>query len=124
MPGVRAGPQPRADTMSLEPVSTPVLDGGQRERLCRWTVSPASDWTSRGHTSMPTRWRAGRSRQGYGIGWRAYQDLSMTGRRDDSASAGQRLATSWRHQRRSQRVTGDRLRLCWAPDYTGVEVST
>ena len=41
MPGVRAGPQPRADTMSAAPVSMPILNGGQRERVRRWAGSPA-----------------------------------------------------------------------------------
>jgi hypothetical protein len=34
-------PQPRADTMRLRPVSVPVLMGEQRERVRRWTASPA-----------------------------------------------------------------------------------
>jgi hypothetical protein len=41
MRGVRAGPQPRADTMSLRPVSVPVLMGEQPERVRRWKASPA-----------------------------------------------------------------------------------
>jgi hypothetical protein len=39
--GMRAGPQPSADTMSLRPVSAPVLMGEQPERVRRWTASPA-----------------------------------------------------------------------------------
>jgi hypothetical protein len=38
--GMRAGPQPRADTMSLRPVSVPVLMGEQPERVRRGNASP------------------------------------------------------------------------------------
>jgi hypothetical protein len=41
MRGVRDGPQPRADRMSLRRVSVPVLMGEQPERVRRWTASPA-----------------------------------------------------------------------------------
>jgi hypothetical protein len=41
MRGMRAGPQPRADTMSLRPVSVPVLMGEQPERVRRWIASSA-----------------------------------------------------------------------------------
>ena len=41
MRGMRAGPRPRADTMSLRPVSVPVLMGEQPEQVRRWTASPA-----------------------------------------------------------------------------------
>ena len=41
MRGMRAGPQPRADTMSPWPVSVPVLLCEQPERVRRGTVSPA-----------------------------------------------------------------------------------
>jgi len=40
MRGVRADPQPKADTMSLRPVSVPVLVGEQHEPARRWTASP------------------------------------------------------------------------------------
>lgn len=33
MPGVRTGAEPRADMMSFEPVATPVVNGGQAERV-------------------------------------------------------------------------------------------
>jgi hypothetical protein len=38
--GMRTRPQPRADSMSLRPVSVPVLMGEQRERVSRWTAGP------------------------------------------------------------------------------------
>jgi hypothetical protein len=41
MRGMRAGPQPGADTMSLRPVSVPVLIGEQTGRVRRSTASPA-----------------------------------------------------------------------------------
>jgi hypothetical protein len=37
MRGIRAGPQPRADTMRLRPASVPVLMGEQPERVRRWS---------------------------------------------------------------------------------------
>jgi hypothetical protein len=39
--GMRAGPQLRADTMSLRPASLPVLISEQLERVRRGTLSPA-----------------------------------------------------------------------------------
>ena len=41
MRGMRAGPQPRADTMSPRPVSAPVLISEQPDRVRRSTASPA-----------------------------------------------------------------------------------
>ena len=41
MRGMRADPQPRADTMTRRPVSEPVPTGEQRERVRGWTASPA-----------------------------------------------------------------------------------
>jgi hypothetical protein len=45
MRGMRVGPQPRADTMSLRPASVPVLMGEQPERVRRGTASPALAFT-------------------------------------------------------------------------------
>ena len=41
MPGMRAGPQSRADTMSLRQVTVPVLMGEEPERVRRGIASPA-----------------------------------------------------------------------------------
>ena len=58
MRGMRVGPQPRAGTMSPRPVSAPVLMGDQRERVRRWTASPALasrefGWGGVGHPMTP-----------------------------------------------------------------------
>jgi hypothetical protein len=60
MRGMRAGPQPGADTMSLRPVSVPVLMGEQTERVRRWTASPALaspgiGWGGVEHPMAPAR---------------------------------------------------------------------
>ena len=41
MRGVRVGPQPGADTMSLRPAWAPALMGEQPDRVRRGTASPA-----------------------------------------------------------------------------------
>jgi hypothetical protein len=58
MRGMRAGPQPRADTMSLRPATVPVLMGEQPEQVRRWTASPALaspaiGWGGVGHPMTP-----------------------------------------------------------------------
>ena len=58
MRGMRAGPEPGADTMSLRPVSVPVLMGEQTQRVRRSTASPALalpaiGWGGRGAPDGP-----------------------------------------------------------------------
>ncbi|MDT7720838.1 MAG: hypothetical protein QOE94_1849 [Mycobacterium sp.] len=114
MRGMRACHQPGTGTMSLWPVSAPVLIDEEREPVRRWTARPALGWTERGRTPTPARCRASSSDEGCGIGWRARHNPSTAGRLDRSVSAGDRLTASGpihtaptpRHQRSASVAVG------------------